>query len=145
MDIGRRGIENGLMPPVDRQRVGFGEVVERPIGVTESGREHRPCPSQPKQTGRERVGNGLAGEDRRRLGPAAESGERLRRERVEVAVESVEPGQLTLRDCVECRVRRRLVVTGVDERNAQVDVGEGARLCADCCGGEPTLDRVRRA
>ena len=65
VDIGRRGVENGLMPSVDRQRVGFGEVAERPIGVTESGREHRPCPSQPKQTSRERAGNGLAGEDRR--------------------------------------------------------------------------------
>ena len=77
MDVGRCGVEHGLMPSVDGLRVGLGELAERPIGVAAAGGEHRPRSGQPKQTDRERAGDGLAGEDRVGLGPSAESGERL--------------------------------------------------------------------
>ncbi len=49
VDVGRSGVEHGLMPSVDGLSRGLGELAECPVGLTASGREHRPGSRQPKR------------------------------------------------------------------------------------------------
>ena len=76
------------MEAVDWLGVGLGELIERLVGFTAAGGEHRCGSCQSQQTDGERGCVSVAGKDRRGLGPATEDGQSFGRERVEVAGEA---------------------------------------------------------
>jgi hypothetical protein len=145
VDIGRRGVENGLMPPVDGLSVALGELTECLVDVTAraasiafaSARRRRPTGNVLGMGWRAR--SAAASDQRpRRVSASAAQG-------VEVATEAlVEAGDLSFRYGVEGGVDRGLVVPGVDECEAQVDRRQGTSLGADSGGNRlPTqLDRL---
>ncbi len=148
VDIGRRGIANGLVPAVDRAALSAAaswasarSVSPRRAASIAFARARRSRPTGSVSASGWRASTPATSVHRpRRI-------ERLRGERVEVAAEAaIEAGELTLRDRVEGRVERVLVLAGVAECDAQVQRGQGATLRVGGSGhrGAAQFDRCCR-